>query len=266
MSLKIFLFSLFALILLFPSLQMPEASAQTDSGNKWKVTVTYEHKGTDSDPYFFQEITAILKPDPNMPGSSMLSGNGTGTWQWSDPRTEQCPAYSGSGAFPAAVTAIIGEVSTAQGRELSIGLQAVPGRSLAEFEDFEKRYTVTCHSPPDYVFDEDRSSAPVPLLPQVVLKNSTSGWYGEEIGVQIDCCVAKFTVTLSPPESSIEFTARLWTLGSPWQNPKSCSEISRRYPEACSHFRSLVLQSRTLWKKPQPRRTLAATNSKWRVQ
>jgi peptide/nickel transport system substrate-binding protein len=200
MSGKVFLFSLLTISLLFPSLHLPSASAQADTGIKWKVTVTYEHKGTDSDPYFFQEITAILVPDTNMPGSNILAGNGTGTWQWRDPATEQCPAYSGSGAFPASMTAIVGEVPSEQVRELSIGVQAMPGRSLAESEDFEKRYAVTCHSPPDYVFDEDRSSAPVPLLPQAVLKGNGSSWYGEEIGFQTDCCISKMTVTLTPPD------------------------------------------------------------------
>ncbi len=193
-------FSLFTLVVILFSLQYPVTSAQTDSGPAWQVTVTWEHRGSESDPYFLQSITGILRPDPTMPGSNILAGNGTGTWQWRDPQTEQCPPYSGSGAFPAAMSAIVGEVPSEEVRELSIGLQAMPGRSLAEFEDFEKSYSVTCHSPPDYVFDEDRSSAPVPLLTQVVLKGNNSNWYGEEIGVQTDCCVSKFTITLSPPD------------------------------------------------------------------
>lgn len=199
MALSRFACSLLMLVLVSSALQFPGASAQeSNSGPRFTIEVTFEHSGTDADPYFFQTITAVVAPDANIPG--MFTGNGTGTWQWRDPQTSECPPYSGNGAFPAMISGLIGEVQTAEGKEYSVGLQATPGRSLAEAEDFEKYYSVTCHSPPDYVFDEDRSSGPVPLLPQVTLKSNASRWYGEEIGFQTDCCFSKMTVTLSPPE------------------------------------------------------------------
>ena len=199
MALSRFVCSLLMLVLISSALQFPSASAQESSaGSTWRIEVTFEIRGTDADPYFFQTITAVVAPDASIPG--MFTGNGTGTWQWRDPPTAECPPYSGTGDFPAMVSGLIGEVQTAEGKEYSVGLQAVPGRSLAESEDFEKHYSVTCHSPPDYVFDEERSSAPVPLLPQITLKSNASSWYGEEILYQTDCCVSKFTATLSPPE------------------------------------------------------------------
>ncbi|HKU49239.1 MAG TPA: hypothetical protein VJP79_04765 [Nitrososphaera sp.] len=129
-----------------------------------------------------------------------MNGEGSGTLSW-DQSSGFCPDV-GDLSFPATImgSAIVSGTGERGAKELHVNLQVLVGNAPGDEMNYVKVYEVQCYDPTrNESWKDEERIGPVPLFPQMRLKENATNWDGEE-GTALDEIGSIIRVKLSPPD------------------------------------------------------------------
>jgi hypothetical protein len=189
-------------LLIFPSVAVSSTIAQgtnTSLPPQSHILVSFENYDRDSGQWSYQTIDGTVQ-FTSQGGTIQMNGEGTGALSW-DHSSEYCPDV-GELSFPATIMGSAFESGTGEGgaKELWVNLQVFVGNALGDEKNYVKEYEVQCYDPTrNEHWTNPERIGPVPLLPQLRLKQNATNWDGEE-GAALDEVGSIIRVKLSPPD------------------------------------------------------------------
>ncbi len=189
-------------LLIFPSVAVSSNIAQgttTSLPPQSHIFVSFENYDREAGQWIYQTIDGNVR-FTSQGGVIAMNGEGTGTLSW-DQSSQYCPDV-GELSFPATIMGSAFESNTGEGgvKELWVNLQVFVGEALGDEEHYVKEYEVQCYDPTrNEGWTDPERIGPVPLLPQLRLKQNATNWDGED-GAALDEVGSIIRVKLSPPD------------------------------------------------------------------